>query len=60
MLFRVDDRDRQSLSGVSSTEAIVMRLFASNEVVGAANVKCAISAAKEVNPRHSDDDAIVH
>jgi hypothetical protein len=59
MLFRVNHRDRQSLSSVSSAEAIVVRLFASHEVVGVANVKRAVSTAKEVNPRHSDDDAIV-
>jgi len=59
MLFRVNDRDRQSFSRVSSVETIGVRLFASHEVVGVANVKCAVSAAKEVNPSHSDDDAIV-
>jgi len=59
MLFRVNDREGQSLRGVSSAETIVMRLFASDEVVGVANVKCAVSAAKEINPRHSDDDVIV-
>jgi len=36
-----------------------MRLFASNKDLGVANVECAVGAAKEVNPRHSDDDAIV-
>ena len=59
MLFRVNDRDRQSLRGVSSAETIVMRLLASDEVVGVTNVQCAVSAAKEINPGHSDDHAIV-
>jgi hypothetical protein len=59
MLFRVNDSDRQSLSRVSSAEAIVVRLFAGDQIVGAANLQCVVSAAEKVNPRHSDDDAIV-
>jgi len=59
MLFRVSDSDRQSLRCVSSAKAVVVRLFAGDEVVGVADVQRVVSAAEKVNPRHSDDDAIV-
>jgi hypothetical protein len=44
---------------VSSAEATVVRLLAADEIVGVANVRCVVSTAEKVNPRHSDDDAIV-
>jgi hypothetical protein len=59
MLFRVNDSDRPSLCRVSSAEAIVVRLLAADEIVDVANVQCVVCTAEKVNPRHSDDDAIV-
>ena len=59
MLFRINDSDGQSLCGVSSAETVVVDSFAGDKVVGVANVKCAIYASEKINPRHTDDDAIV-
>jgi hypothetical protein len=59
VLFGIDHLDGSSCNRVCRATPFVVAALAASETIRVTHIEGAVRAAKDVNERHEDDDAIV-